>query len=93
MFELLIRALKRVPRPLLPLVPMVATLLGPTLVLLLIVHNIRVPDQEENSGWAWEPRSSVARSALPAPASASQTPVVNQSITGASVSVPSQVAK
>jgi hypothetical protein len=37
MFEFLIRALKRVPRP---LVPMLVMLLGPTALLLLIVYSI-----------------------------------------------------
>ena len=93
MFELLIRAVKRVPRPLLPLVPMVVMLLGPTLMLLLIVYNIRVPYHEEASGWAWEARnnSNVARSAVAGPAS--QTPAVNQPVASVRVTTPSQLVK
>ena len=93
MFEHLIQALKRIPRPLLPLVPMVVMLLGPNLVLLLIVYSIHVPYTEQGESWAWEARDNgtVARSAVSA--SSSQTPAVNQSIAGARVTAPLQLPK
>jgi len=77
MFELLIRALKRIPRPLLPLVPMLVMLLGPALVLLLIVH--LVPEAPgDDVGRTWAVRN-VARS----PASGAQTRRVDQPSAGA----------
>jgi hypothetical protein len=57
MFELLLRTLKRVPRPLLPFVPIVATLLGPIAALLLIVYSVPSVHQEAVSGWHWQSRS------------------------------------
>ena len=63
MFELLIHALKRIPRPLVPLVPIVVMLLGPALLLLLIVHLVPEPPGDE-VGWTRAARNnrSVERS-------------------------------
>jgi hypothetical protein len=67
MFELILHSLKRVPRPLLPFVPVIATLLGPTAALLLIVYSVPSVHQEETSGWQWQSRSDQGRIGLVSP--------------------------
>jgi len=49
-FEFLIRVLKWLPRPLVPLVPIVITLLGPVTALVLIVYSVQVPHGAEVAG-------------------------------------------
>jgi len=57
-FELLIRVLKWLPRPLVPLVPIMVTLLGPVLLLVVIVYSIHVPHGEDIAGWSSKARNS-----------------------------------
>lgn len=73
MFEFLIRVLKWLPRPPVPLVPIVVTLLGPLPLLLLIVYSIHVPHGEEVASWSSKARNSNGVTSTPGSGSGSQT--------------------
>jgi hypothetical protein len=57
MFELILHKLKRVPRPLLPYLPIIGALFGPIAALLLIVYSVPSVHQEEVASWHWLARS------------------------------------
>ena len=68
-FEFLIRVLKWLPRPLVPLVPLVIMLLGPVAALMLIVYAVDAPHGDEGVGLSAKAPDGVASSPASGPGS------------------------
>jgi len=77
MFELLIRFLKWLPRPLVPLVPMAIMLLGPVAALMLIVYAVDSPHGDEGVGLSAKAPSANGVASSPASESGSQATAIS----------------
>ena len=76
-FEFLIRFLKWLPRPLVPLVPMAIMLLGPVTALLLIVYSVPVPHADEATGLSAKAPSTAGVATSPVSGPASQATAIS----------------
>ena len=77
MFEFLIRVLKWLPRPLVPLVPLAIMLLGPVAALVLIVYAVDAPPGVEVPGSSAKAQNGNGVASSPASGSASQATVIS----------------
>ena len=77
MFELLIRVLKWLPRPLVPLVPLVIMLLGPVATLMLIVYAVDAPHGDESVGLSAKAPGASGVAISPSSGSSTQTSAIS----------------